>query len=134
MPIQADMGQIRQVLLNLLLNALDAVPHGGAIWIEVDLSELTPHEGQTRPGLTLRVCDTGPGLPGELGSKIFEPFVGTKPSGIGLGLSISKRIVESHGGEIRAANRPEGGAVFTVWLPSTTAAAPRGEALVASTP
>ena len=134
MPIQADTGQIRQVLLNLLLNALDAVPHGGAIWIEVDLSKLTPHEGQTRTGLTLRVCDTGPGLPGELGSKIFEPFVGTKPSGIGLGLSISKRIVESHGGEILAANRPEGGAVFTVWLPSTTAAAPRRETLVASTP
>jgi two-component system, NtrC family, sensor histidine kinase HydH len=133
-PIQADTGQIRQVLLNLLLNALDAVPHGGAIWIEVDLSELTPHEGQTRTGLTLRVCDTGPGLPGGLGSRIFEPFIGTKPSGIGLGLSISKRIVESHGGEIRAANRPEGGAVFTVWLPSMTAAAPRGETLVASTP
>jgi two-component system, NtrC family, sensor histidine kinase HydH len=133
-PIQADVGQIRQVLLNLLLNALDAVPHGGAIWIEVDVSEMTPHEGQTRPGLTVRVCDTGPGLPGELGSKIFEPFVGTKPSGIGLGLSISKRIVESHGGEIRAANRPEGGAVFTVWLPSTTPVAPRQEALVVSTP
>ena len=133
-PIQADMGQIRQVLLNLLLNALDAVPHGGSIWLEVDRFRLAPHDGQTRTGLTLRVCDTGPGLPGELGPKIFEPFVGTKPSGIGLGLSICKRIVESHGGEIRAANRPEGGAVFTVWLPSTTAAAPRGETLVASTP
>lgn len=129
-PIEADVGQIRQVLLNLLLNALDAVPHGGAIWIEVDLAEMTPHEGQTRPGLTLRVCDTGPGLPSELGSKIFEPFVGTKPSGIGLGLSICKRIVESHGGEIRAANRPEGGAVFTVWLPSRTPAEPRPERLL----
>jgi signal transduction histidine kinase len=58
-----------------------------------------------------------------LGEKIFEPFVGTKPSGIGLGLSICKRIVESHGGEIRAENRLGGGAVFTIWLPSTAVAA-----------
>jgi signal transduction histidine kinase len=78
------------------------------------------------------VCDTGPGLPREFGAKIFEPFVGTKPSGIGLGLSICKRIVESHGGEIRAANRPEGGAVFTVSLPLTVATAPSRAFLTAS--
>jgi two-component system, NtrC family, sensor histidine kinase HydH len=117
LPIQADMGQIRQVLLNLLLNALDAVPHGGSVWFEINTAEPDPQYGQGRPGLTLRVCDTGPGLPGELGAKIFEPFIGTKPSGIGLGLSICKRIVESHGGQIKAENRPTGGAVFTVWLP-----------------
>ena len=132
LPIQADMGQIRQVLLNLLLNALDAVSEGGSVWLEIEVSDSASHDGQARPGLTLRVCDTGPGLPGELGPKIFEPFVGTKPTGIGLGLSICKRIVESHGGEIRAANRPEGGAVFTVWLPSTAAAAPGRPVLAAS--
>jgi two-component system, NtrC family, sensor histidine kinase HydH len=115
--IQADMGQIRQVLLNLILNALDAVPHGGSVWFEVDVAENEPYGGAARPGLTFRVCDTGPGIPVELGTKIFEPFVGTKPSGIGLGLSICKRIVESHGGEIKAENRSSGGAVFTVWLP-----------------
>ena len=120
-PIQADMGQIRQVLLNVILNALDAVPHGGSIWIEVDVSESTAHGGQNRSGITLRVCDTGPGLPGDLGAKIFEPFVGTKSSGIGLGLSISKRIVESHGGEIRRRQSPGGGPVFTIWLPSNAA-------------
>jgi signal transduction histidine kinase len=123
-PIQADMGQIRQVLLNLLLNALDAVPEGGSVWLEVDVSDSTVHDGHARPGLTLRVCDTGPGLPSELGPRIFEPFVGTKPTGIGLGLSICKRIVESHGGVIRAANRREGGAVFTVSLPMTASVAP----------
>ena len=70
------------------------------------------------PGwVTVRVCDTGRGLPSELGSKIFEPFVSTKPTGIGLGLSICKRIVESHGGQIEAVNRPEGGAEFTIRLP-----------------
>jgi two-component system, NtrC family, sensor histidine kinase HydH len=118
LPIQADMGQIRQVLLNLLLNALDAVPHGGSVWFEINTADADPQNSQARSGLTLRVCDTGPGLPGELGAKIFEPFIGTKPSGIGLGLSICKRIVESHGGQIKAENRPTGGAVFTVWLPS----------------
>jgi signal transduction histidine kinase len=56
-------------------------------------------------------------LPADLGPKIFEPFVSNKPSGIGLGLSICKRIVEAHGGAIRAANRPEGGAAFAVCLP-----------------
>ena len=106
--IEADVGQFRQVVLNLLLNALDAVPHGGAIGLEMTNEDRV---------LTLRVADTGGGLPGELGEQIFEPFVSTKETGLGLGLSICKRIVEAHGGEIRAANRPEGGAVFTVRLP-----------------
>jgi signal transduction histidine kinase len=109
--IHADMGQVRQVLLNLLLNALDVTPEGGTIWVGVS--------DDVNPGsrLTIRVADTGPGLPADLGPKIFEPFVSTKPTGIGLGLSICKRILEAHGGEIVAANRPEGGAVFTVFLP-----------------
>jgi two-component system sensor histidine kinase HydH len=131
--IQADMGQIRQVLLNLLLNALDAVPHGGSVWFEVDVAANESQSGANRPGLTLRVCDTGSGIPIELGTKIFEPFVGTKPSGIGLGLSICKRIVESHGGEINAENRSTGGAVFTVWLPSIASPTETDRLLVAST-
>jgi signal transduction histidine kinase len=132
LPIQADMGQIRQVLLNLVLNALDAVPHGGSVWLEVEVTEEELRNGSPRPGLKLRVCDTGPGLPAELGTTIFEPFVGTKPSGIGLGLSICKRIVESHGGKIKAENRPTGGAVFTVWLPLIASPVENEKALVAS--
>jgi two-component system sensor histidine kinase HydH len=132
LPIQADMGQIRQVLLNLVLNALDAVPHGGSVWLEVEVTEEELRNGSPRAGLKLRVCDTGPGLPAELGTTIFEPFVGTKPSGIGLGLSICKRIVESHGGKIKAENRPTGGAVFTVWLPLIASPVENEKALVAS--
>jgi two-component system, NtrC family, sensor histidine kinase HydH len=114
-PIRADMGQLRQVMLNLLLNALDAVPEGGAISVEI---ETTGAGGNGPPRwVTVRVCDTGRGLPSELGSKIFEPFVSTKPTGIGLGLSICKRIVESHGGQIEAVSRPGGGAEFTIRLP-----------------
>jgi signal transduction histidine kinase len=116
LPIRADMGQVRQVLLNLVLNALDAVPEGGSISVEIETADDATNGG---PGwVTVRVRDTGRGLPSELGSKIFEPFVSTKPTGIGLGLSICKRIVESHGGQIEAVNRPEGGAEFTIRLPA----------------
>ena len=109
---------------------LDAVPEGGAISVEI---ETTATGGNGPPRwVTVRVCDTGRGLPSELGSKIFEPFVSTKPTGIGLGLSICKRIVESHGGQIEAVSRPGGGAEFTIRLPgiatpeTSVAAARRG--------
>jgi two-component system sensor histidine kinase HydH len=110
--VLADANQIRQVVLNLLLNALDATPHGGSVRLELQ-------EEEGRRWLKLRVSDTGCGLPAGLGPRIFEPFVSTKETGLGLGLSICKRIVEAHEGEIRAADRPGGGAVFTVRLPLT---------------
>jgi signal transduction histidine kinase len=112
-PAEADVDQFRQVLLNLLLNALEAVPDGGSVEVELEPAERW---------LTLRVADTGPGLPEGLGDTIFRPFVSTKGTGIGLGLSICKRIVEAHGGEISAADRPGGGAVFEVRLPCRGAA------------
>jgi signal transduction histidine kinase len=110
-PVRAavDPGQFRQVLLNLLLNALDAVRAGGDV--EVDL------EGRPDGGLVLRVSDTGGGLPPALGARIFAPFVTTKEAGLGLGLSVCKRIVEAHGGTVTGADRPEGGAEFVVRLP-----------------
>jgi signal transduction histidine kinase len=116
--VRADPGQVRQVVLNLVLNALDAVPAGGTVGLQV----AAPAPGDDR--LALRVADTGCGLPGDLGEHIFEPFVSTKETGLGLGLSICKRILETHGGGIEAANRPGGGAVFTVRLP-LGAAGPR---------
>lgn len=116
--IQADVGQVRQVVLNLILNALDATPHGGTVRLELEVSEPPSEEdGRKERWLTLRVSDSGRGLPAGLGQRIFEPFVSTKETGLGLGLSISKRIVETHEGEIHAADRPEGGAVFTIRLP-----------------
>jgi two-component system, NtrC family, sensor histidine kinase HydH len=119
-PIRADMGQVRQVLLNLLLNALDAVQEGATVSVEVETADRARDD---TPGwVTIRVRDTGRGLPSELGSKIFEPFVSTKPTGIGLGLSISKRIVESHGGQIDAVNHPDGGAEFVIRLPGISVA------------
>jgi signal transduction histidine kinase/CHASE3 domain sensor protein len=109
-----DPGQLRQVLLNLLLNALEAAPRGG--WVEVAV------EPAADGGVDLHVSDNGCGLPAHLGAEIFAPFITTKEAGMGLGLSISKRIAEGHGGTLTAANRPEGGAIFTFHLPANPGA------------
>jgi signal transduction histidine kinase len=121
--VDVDAGQIRQVLLNLLLNAVDASPEGEIIALRMhfeseDGSPATPATEDVPPRwVVIDVADRGPGLPAELDGRIFEPFVSTKEAGTGLGLSTCRRIVEDHGGHIVAANRPDGGAVFTVWLP-----------------
>ncbi len=124
--LRADIGQFRQVILNLLLNALDAVPNGGTVWLKVLGPSTSPakHGASLDQSVTIHVADTGPGLPAQLGAKIFEPFVSTKETGLGLGLSICRRIVEAHGGEIAAANKPDGGAMFTVRLPVVPNPAP----------
>lgn len=106
--LNADPGQIKQVIYNLMFNALDALTTGGAIRVDV---------AAVGAELAIRIADTGPGLPAGLESRIFDPFVSTKDTGLGLGLSICKRIVEAHGGSITAANGPAGGALFVVRLP-----------------
>jgi C4-dicarboxylate-specific signal transduction histidine kinase len=108
--------QLQQVLANLLLNAADA------------MSEQPP--GQRRATIALRdegpdavrlsVADTGPGIPEGKLAEIFEPFVTTKPSGLGLGLSLSRSIVEAHAGRLFAETPPEGGSVFHIVLPLAT--------------
>jgi signal transduction histidine kinase len=106
--VNADVGQVRQVLVNLALNALDAMPAGGSL-------DLTVREDAGHAEVTVR--DTGPGLAADVRAKLFRPFVSTKETGLGLGLVISKRIVEDHGGTIAAGDRTGGGAEFTVRLP-----------------
>jgi signal transduction histidine kinase len=114
--VAADANQLRQVVYNLLFNAIDALPDGGAVTVRAGVED-----GPAGPGLVLAVEDDGPGLPPGLGDRIFEPFVSTKETGLGLGLSICRRIVESHGGTLTAADRPGGGAAFTVRLPAAAA-------------
>lgn len=110
--VQADPAQLRQLVLNLVLNALDATPAGGTVAVTA----------RTQPLWALvEVADTGSGLPGELGDRIFDPFVSTKETGTGLGLTICRRVAEAHGGALTAADRPGGGAVFTVRLPASGA-------------
>ncbi len=114
--INADPNQLRQVLLNLLFNALDAQPRGGEIRIGVRLNQ--PVHGGSE--LVLTMADAGPGIAPGVADRIFEPFVSTKESGLGLGLSICRRIAESHGGTLTATDRKGGGAIFTLRLPTGT--------------
>ncbi|MFN4259572.1 MAG: ATP-binding protein [Gemmataceae bacterium] len=104
-----DGNQLCTVLVNLFINALDAMPHGGQL--EVGLEQLP------KRGICLRVSDSGSGIPAVVASRLFTPFISTKPTGTGLGLSISQRIIEEHGGHITAENRTAGGACFTILLP-----------------
>jgi two-component system, NtrC family, sensor histidine kinase HydH len=106
--INVDRDQISTVLVNLFLNALDAMPHVGRLAIELEAP----------PGDTvrLRIKDTGPGIAPEIANRLFTPFVSSKPTGTGLGLSISRRIIEEHGGEIREEGGPGGGACFVISL------------------
>ena len=111
--VQGDRIHLQQVLLNLLVNAMDAL--AGAAPRERNV-QLTAHP--IDPGMVeVRVSDNGPGIPAELLERLFEPFFSTKPNGMGMGLPVSKTIIEAHQGRIWAENRPEGGACFCFTLP-----------------
>ena len=107
-----DRNQIIQVVLNLVSNARDAMPDGGAITLRTGLDT----QGQR---LSLTVSDSGPGVPEAIRARIFDPFFTTKPlgQGTGLGLSIAHGIMRAHGGEIGVASRPGLGAAFTLYFP-----------------
>jgi two-component system NtrC family sensor kinase len=112
--LQADPHQLQQVLINLVLNALDATPAGGRI--EISASSVVRGE---RPGIALVVTDTGVGIPPELLSRVFDAFLTTKPrgKGTGLGLAICRDIARAHGGDSWAESTVGAGSTFTVWLP-----------------
>ena len=120
--LDADEAQLRQITLNLLLNALDAVADNDTIWIDIGAGSRLAADGsaslEPARGAFLCVADNGRGLPTKDYDRIFEPFFSTKETGLGLGLAICHRIVESHGGSIEVSARPGGGAVFNVFLPA----------------
>ncbi|MFQ6242307.1 oxygen sensor histidine kinase FixL [Sinorhizobium meliloti] len=110
--VMVDRIQVQQVLINLMRNAIEAMRH-------VDRRELTIRTMPADPGqVAVVVEDTGGGIPEEVAGHLFKPFVTTKASGMGIGLSISKRIVEAHGGEMAVSRNAAGGATFQFTLPA----------------
>jgi nitrogen fixation/metabolism regulation signal transduction histidine kinase len=112
--IEADRGRVRQILNNLVTNALEALD--GVALPKLEIATRLEHGGDAAYAI-VTVCDNGPGFQRELLGRVFDPYVTSKPKGTGLGLAIVKKIVEEHGGRIDADNRPEGGARVRVVLP-----------------
>jgi two-component system sensor kinase FixL len=111
--VLADRVQIQQVLTNLMRNAMEAMKDSGKKELHV---RTLPSEGQR---VTVEVSDTGPGISHEISAQLFQPFVTTKPGGMGIGLSISRRIIQSHGGDLVVRKNEAGGATFSFTLPTT---------------
>jgi two-component system, cell cycle sensor histidine kinase and response regulator CckA len=126
--VKADPGQIQQIIMNLAVNARDAMPDGGKLWIET--ADVVLGDGDVRghmgaqPGrhVALSVSDTGVGIDDETRVRIFEPFFTTKPKGkgTGLGLSTVLGIVQQSGGHVTVESRPDEGAAFRIFLPRTS--------------
>jgi signal transduction histidine kinase len=107
-----DAQQFRQILWNLCLNAVEAMPEGGELRVSVSVRGAT---------LEVAVSDTGDGIAAADVSHVFEPFFSTKPEGTGLGLALVHRIVQDHGGEIDVRSAPGLGTTFTLTLPARNA-------------
>ena len=114
--VMVDRVQIQQVLINLMRNAMEAMRDSERRELVIRTS--SGDEGS----VIIEVSDTGPGISDEIAARLFQPFVTSKPGGMGIGLSISRRIVEAHGGELSASRNAEGGATFRFSLPAIDAA------------
>ena len=106
-----DKIQIHQVITNLVRNSVDALD-------EVELREIVISTRGAGPDwIEIAIADSGPGLVPEVASRLFQPFVTTKPGGLGIGLSICRSIVDAHGGRLWASDNPGGGTIFHLSLP-----------------
>jgi signal transduction histidine kinase len=126
--VKGDENQLKQVVMNLCLNARDAMPTGGKLLVQTEECPATsitngpPASAEsTNRGpqhwVKLSVQDSGSGITEEVRARIFEPFFSTKERGTGLGLAVVKQIVESHGGKIDVKCQPQQGTRFEIWLP-----------------
>lgn len=112
--LRADAGRLRQLLHNLMKNALEAIGDARKPHIEVATRDIVEN---AQKWIELGIADNGPGLPEGFGERWFEPYTSSKQRGTGLGLAVVKKIAEEHGGSVRAQNRETGGAMFSVRLP-----------------
>ena len=111
-PVLADRGQVQQVLVHLIRNAVEAMAASPHRVLTVAASV------EPGGGVGIRVADTGPGVPDHVAARLFQPFVTGKPGGIGLGLSICRAVAEAHGGTLAMTKGPDGGAAFVLTLPT----------------
>ena len=136
-PVEADPGQLGQVVQNLVLNAFEARPDG-QVTVSLSNVQRDPAATPAGPCLRLRVTDLGPGIPAEKLERIFDPFFSTKQHGSGLGLAVTHSIVSRHGGQVEVRSGDGQGTTFDVWLPASpdrsTAAAAAPTASAASSP
>ncbi len=117
--IRVDKNQMHQVFLNLFLNAIQAMPTGGQLRIQVHPLISSGSDGISQRFIRILISDTGKGIPANLVNKIFDPFFTTKPKGIGLGLSIAYQIIKKHEGTIQVQSEWERGTMFDIRLPET---------------
>jgi signal transduction histidine kinase len=110
--VQCDPAQIEQVVLALVMNSIDAMPRGGNLWLRTRLND-------SRDEVEIQVRDDGMGIPADILPQLFEPFLTTKESGhgVGLGLAISRGIIERHNGHIEVQSEAGKGTTFTITLP-----------------
>ena len=118
LPILGDKSQLEQIIINLLLNGLESMKFRGRLSLE----GMTDTDAEGHPTAVLRVRDSGPGIAPEARERVFDLFYTTRSSeGFGIGLFVSRRIAERHGGTLRAESHPEGGAVMVLTLPAAPA-------------
>jgi signal transduction histidine kinase len=117
--VMGDAAQIEQVMMNLCINARDAMANGGLITMHIARAELELSGRPPMPSVRLRVADNGPGVPAYLRARIFEPFFTTKPAhlGTGLGLAMAQSVMNAHGGRLHLDESQEQGAAFVMELP-----------------
>ena len=118
MLVRGNRVDLEQVLLNVITNAMDAVAENPVPDRMVVMQTTCSEDGLVH----VTVRDRGAGLPDGVAERIFEPFVTTKADGMGMGLAVARSLVDNHGGSIRAANQPGGGAVVTISIPALSAA------------
>jgi signal transduction histidine kinase len=120
--VNGDVKQLEQAFLNLILNAVEAIEPGGRVVVRTELVVATEHVSRLEPDrrqpqIQVEIKDTGPGIPDSIAGRLFTPFLTTKPGGTGLGLAVTRRIVQEHHGRIAVETKAGSGTSFRILLP-----------------